>query len=166
MSYDVFVRGETRGNVGKRLREKRKRFYNYGDDFTKETIRIEYEWRPPRCDEYNIFGHVHDHCPKKVAIPPIVITSNVAAPTIEKSNDGFQTMGKRKKRKGKFKSTNGDQFANPFVKQIVRYEPKATPSAPKKGATCHTPPRRKRETRRERESSQHIGVYIEKLKHA
>nr|GEX09680.1 UBN2 domain-containing protein [Tanacetum cinerariifolium] len=31
---------------------------------------------------------------------------------------------------------------------------------------CHTPPRRKYEARRERESSQHIGVYIEKLKHA
>ncbi|GJU45041.1 hypothetical protein Tco_1202307 [Tanacetum coccineum] len=31
---------------------------------------------------------------------------------------------------------------------------------------CHIPPRRKREARRERESSQHIGVYIEELKHA
>nr|GEY21373.1 retrotransposon protein, putative, Ty1-copia subclass [Tanacetum cinerariifolium] len=31
---------------------------------------------------------------------------------------------------------------------------------------CHTPPRRKREARRERESSQHIGIYIEKIKHA
>ncbi|GJW68793.1 hypothetical protein Tco_0123217 [Tanacetum coccineum] len=31
---------------------------------------------------------------------------------------------------------------------------------------CHTPPRQKREARQERESSQHIVVYIEKLKHA
>ncbi|GKC15814.1 zinc knuckle CX2CX4HX4C containing protein [Tanacetum coccineum] len=105
-----------------------------GDDFTKETIRVEYEWRPPRCDECKIFGHVHDHCPKKVVSPPIVTTSNVAAPTIEKSNDSFQTVGKKKKRKGKAKSTNGGQFAGHSVKQIVRYEPKATPSAPKKGA--------------------------------
>ncbi|GJZ24366.1 hypothetical protein Tco_0561825 [Tanacetum coccineum] len=30
---------------------------------------------------------------------------------------------------------------------------------------CHTPPRRKREAQRERESSQHIDVYIEKIKH-
>ncbi|GJZ26941.1 zinc knuckle CX2CX4HX4C containing protein [Tanacetum coccineum] len=36
------------------------------DDFTKETIRVEYEWRPPRCDTCKIFGHVHDYCPKKV----------------------------------------------------------------------------------------------------
>ncbi|GJV75420.1 hypothetical protein Tco_1507004 [Tanacetum coccineum] len=40
-----------------------------------------------------------------------------------------------KKRKGKSKSTNGGQFTGPSVKQTVRYEPKATTSAPKKGAT-------------------------------
>ncbi|GKF30956.1 zinc knuckle CX2CX4HX4C containing protein, partial [Tanacetum coccineum] len=47
------------------------------DDFTKETIRVEYEWRPPICDTCKIFGHVHDYCPKKVVSPPIVATSNV-----------------------------------------------------------------------------------------
>nr|GEW99188.1 zinc knuckle CX2CX4HX4C [Tanacetum cinerariifolium] len=69
------------------------------DGFTKETIRVEYEWRPHRCDECRIFGHVHDHCPKKMVSPSIVTTSNVVAPTVEKSNDGFQTVGKKKKRK-------------------------------------------------------------------
>ncbi|GKB27061.1 zinc knuckle CX2CX4HX4C containing protein, partial [Tanacetum coccineum] len=78
-----------------------------GDDFTKETIRVEYEWRPPRCDECKIFGHVHDHCPKKMVNPPIVTTSNVVAST----------------------------FTGPSVKQTVRDEPKATTIAPKKGAT-------------------------------
>ncbi|GJV39622.1 retrovirus-related pol polyprotein from transposon TNT 1-94 [Tanacetum coccineum] len=77
------------------------------DDFTKETIRVEYEWRPLRCDTCKIFGHVHDYCPKKV-----------------------------KKRKGKSKSTNGGQFTGPSVKSIdFRYEPKAITSAPKKGTT-------------------------------
>nr|GEX26881.1 RNA polymerase II largest subunit [Tanacetum cinerariifolium] len=104
------------------------------DEFTTETIRVEYEWRPPRCDECKIFGHIHDHCPKKVVSPPIVTTSNIVAPTIKKSNDGFQTVGKKKKRKGKSKSTNGGQFASPYIKQTVRYEPNVTPSAPKKGA--------------------------------
>ncbi|GJY49040.1 hypothetical protein Tco_0438996 [Tanacetum coccineum] len=74
-----------------------------GDGFTKETIRVKYEWRPPRCDICKIFGH----CPNKVVSPPIVTTSNVVSPT----------------------------FAGPSVKQNVRYEPKATTSAPKKGAT-------------------------------
>ncbi|GKA54305.1 zinc knuckle CX2CX4HX4C containing protein [Tanacetum coccineum] len=105
------------------------------DDFTKETIRVEYEWRPPRCNLCKIFGHDNDQCPKKVVSPPIVTTSNVVIPTVEKKNDGFQTVCKKKKRKGKSKSTNGGQFAGPSVKQNVRYEPKATPSAPKKGPT-------------------------------
>nr|GEV74731.1 zinc knuckle CX2CX4HX4C [Tanacetum cinerariifolium] len=106
-----------------------------GDDFTKETIRVDYEWRPPRCNICNIFGHVYVHCPKKVVSSPIVTTSNVVTHTVEKSNDGFQTVCKKKKRKGKSKSTNGGQFTGPSVKQNVRYEPKSTTSAPKKGAT-------------------------------
>ncbi|GJY13316.1 zinc knuckle CX2CX4HX4C containing protein [Tanacetum coccineum] len=104
-------------------------------NFTKETIRVEYEWRPPRCDVCKIFGHVHDQCPKKVVTPPIVSTSPIVTPTVEKTNDGFQTVGKKKKRKGKSKSNNGGQFAGPSVKQTVRYEPKATTNTPKKGAT-------------------------------
>ncbi|GJT62467.1 zinc knuckle CX2CX4HX4C containing protein [Tanacetum coccineum] len=105
------------------------------DDFTKETIRVKYEWRPPRCVLCKIFGHVHDMCPKKVVSPHIVTTSNVVTPTVEKTIDGFQTVGKNKKRKGRSKSTNGGQFAVPSVKQNVRYEPKANPSAPKRGPT-------------------------------
>ncbi|GJU22453.1 hypothetical protein Tco_1155795 [Tanacetum coccineum] len=62
------------------------------DDFTKETIHVEYEWRPPRCDTCKTFGHVHDYCPKKV-----------------------------KKRKGKSKSTNGGQFTGPLVKHNVKF---------------------------------------------
>ncbi|GKB73749.1 gag-pol polyprotein [Tanacetum coccineum] len=77
-----------------------------GDGFTKETIRVEYKWRPPRCDVCKIFGHVYDHCPQKV-----------------------------KKKKSESKSTNGGQFFGPSVKQNVRYKPKSTTSAPKKGAT-------------------------------
>ncbi|GJZ31499.1 ribonuclease H-like domain-containing protein [Tanacetum coccineum] len=83
------------------------------DGFTKETIRVEYEWRPPRCDLCKIFGHVHDHCPKRVVSPTIATTSNVVTPTVKMTNDGFQTMGKKKKRKGKSKSTNGGQFTGP-----------------------------------------------------
>nr|GEU62989.1 zinc knuckle CX2CX4HX4C [Tanacetum cinerariifolium] len=66
---------------------------------------------------------------------PVVTTSNVVTPTVKKTNDGFQTVGKKKKRKGKSKSTNVGQFVGPSVKQNVRYEPKATTSAPMKGVT-------------------------------
>ncbi|GJZ42749.1 zinc knuckle CX2CX4HX4C containing protein [Tanacetum coccineum] len=57
-----------------------------------------------------------------VSVPPTVVT-----PTVEMTNDGFQTVGK-KKNKGKTKSTNGGQFGGYSVKQTVRYEPKATTS--------------------------------------
>ncbi|GJY32045.1 zinc knuckle CX2CX4HX4C containing protein [Tanacetum coccineum] len=57
-----------------------------GLGFTIETVNIESEWKPPRCDLCKIFGHVHDHCPKKVSISPIV-----DIPNVETTNDGFQT---------------------------------------------------------------------------
>ncbi|GKD50630.1 hypothetical protein Tco_1279606 [Tanacetum coccineum] len=100
-----------------------------------ETIRVDYEWRPPKCDECKIFGHVHDHCLTMVVSPHVVTTSNVVAPTVEKTNDGFQTVGKKNKRKGKSKSTNGGQFTGHSVKQIVGCEPKTTSSSPNKGTT-------------------------------
>ncbi|GKD33161.1 zinc knuckle CX2CX4HX4C containing protein [Tanacetum coccineum] len=106
-----------------------------GDDFTKETIHVEYEWRSPRCDECKIFCHVHDHFPKKMASPPIVTTSYVVAPTVEKSNDGFQTVGKKRRGEVNPSLLMVVRFTGPFVKQTMRYEPKATTSAPKKGAT-------------------------------
>ncbi|GJU18482.1 zinc knuckle CX2CX4HX4C containing protein [Tanacetum coccineum] len=78
-----------------------------GDGFTNETIRVDYEWRPPRCDICKIFGHVPDYCPKKMMTPPIVTTYNIVTPT----------------------------FTGPSVKQNVRYEPNTTTTAPRKGAT-------------------------------
>nr|GFA99410.1 hypothetical protein [Tanacetum cinerariifolium] len=78
-----------------------------GDGFINETIHVEYEWRPPRCDICKIFGHVHDHCPKKMVSTPLVTTSNVVTLTIEKSNDGFQIVGKKKKKKGTSKPQKG-----------------------------------------------------------
>nr|GEW32906.1 ARID DNA-binding domain-containing protein [Tanacetum cinerariifolium] len=78
--------------------------------------------------------------PKK----PSMLSMNGGHPDVIYTNDGFQTVGKKKKRKGKTKSTNGGQFAGLSVKQNfaglsvkqnVRYEPKANTSAPKKGVT-------------------------------
>ncbi|GJV36576.1 hypothetical protein Tco_1409053 [Tanacetum coccineum] len=79
-----------------------------GDDFIKETIRVEYEWRPPRCDICKIFGHVHDHALKGwVNVFILLLSSMLLLTTVEKYNDGFSQ----------------------------RYEPKGITSAPKKGAT-------------------------------
>ncbi|GJY71954.1 hypothetical protein Tco_0475657 [Tanacetum coccineum] len=56
-------------------------------------VRIEYEWKPARCDLYKIFGHVHDQCPKKVTVTPPTAcfpTSSSRSPIIEE--DGNITM--------------------------------------------------------------------------
>ncbi|GJZ90610.1 zinc knuckle CX2CX4HX4C containing protein [Tanacetum coccineum] len=90
----------------------------------------DYEWKPSRCDLCKIFGHVLGHCPKKVLIPPIVDTL-----IVEKTNNGFQTVGKKKK-KGKSKSTNGSQSGGHSVKQNVRYEPKVTGGKSPSVITC------------------------------
>nr|GEX76306.1 hypothetical protein [Tanacetum cinerariifolium] len=50
-----------------------------GSGHTIETIDIEYEWQPPRCDTCNKFNHKDEQCPKQV---------KVAAPT-KASDDGF-----------------------------------------------------------------------------
>ncbi|GJZ97135.1 acyltransferase-like protein, chloroplastic, partial [Tanacetum coccineum] len=90
----------------------------------------------PRCDTCKIFGHVHDYCPKKVVSPPIVATSNVVTPNAEKTNDGFQTVGKKKKRKGKSKSINGASvYWSVGLNIIVRLSFKATYKCTKEGNT-------------------------------
>nr|GEV02923.1 hypothetical protein [Tanacetum cinerariifolium] len=76
-----------------------------GTGFTIEIVTVEYEWNPPQCDLCKIFGHVQDHSLKK------------------------------KKKKGKSKSTNGSQFGGYPAKQNIRDEPKATTNAPKNGTT-------------------------------
>ncbi|GJZ73647.1 hypothetical protein Tco_0637793 [Tanacetum coccineum] len=71
-----------------------------GEGYTIETVTTEYEWKPPRCDLRKIFGHVHDHCPKKVGSPPTAITSTVVTPTVEKTNDRFQMATTSAPKKG------------------------------------------------------------------
>ncbi|GKD39484.1 zinc finger, CCHC-type containing protein [Tanacetum coccineum] len=55
------------------------------EGYTKETIRVEYEWLPPRCTACKTFGHMTDQCPKNTAEKTIV---NVA-------DDGFRQVGNR-----------------------------------------------------------------------
>ncbi|GJU24351.1 hypothetical protein Tco_1162972 [Tanacetum coccineum] len=44
--------------------------------FSNEMVRIEYEWKPPRCGLCKIFGHVLNQCPKNIKVTPIVEKSN------------------------------------------------------------------------------------------
>ncbi|GJU67134.1 RNA-directed DNA polymerase, eukaryota, reverse transcriptase zinc-binding domain protein [Tanacetum coccineum] len=31
-------------------------------------VRVEYEWKPPRCASCKIFGHIHEECPKNTGV--------------------------------------------------------------------------------------------------
>ncbi|GKD80092.1 transposon ty3-G gag-pol polyprotein [Tanacetum coccineum] len=36
-----------------------------GEGYSRSTIRVQYEWKPLRCSNCKVFGHVLDTCPKK-----------------------------------------------------------------------------------------------------
>lgn len=63
-----------------------------GSGYTRETVRVEYEWKPPRCDVCKVFGHNSANCPNCVKEVPKVVTSSV--------EDGFNVPKKVTKRTG------------------------------------------------------------------
>nr|GEV58513.1 hypothetical protein [Tanacetum cinerariifolium] len=70
------------------------------DGYTREVIRVEFEWKPPHCMECKCFGHDPDTCPKRVKddipkAPPRAFTSSSAVD----NKDGFTTVSSRKKKK-------------------------------------------------------------------
>ncbi|GJY80087.1 hypothetical protein Tco_0492838 [Tanacetum coccineum] len=76
-----------------------------GDGYTKEVIRVEYEWKPPHCGDSKIFGHDLLQCPKHVKETVFNDPSKVGTSTsTDTSSDGF-TEVTRKKNKG----TQADQ---------------------------------------------------------
>jgi hypothetical protein len=57
-----------------------------GSSSTIEKIRVEYEWKPPRCDMCKLCGHTLLDCPKSVPLP---------TQPKESVNDGFQMVNVR-----------------------------------------------------------------------
>ncbi|GKD03128.1 hypothetical protein Tco_1178102 [Tanacetum coccineum] len=68
-----------------------------GLGYTKETIRVEYKWKPPRCSTCNIFGHTGETCLKKVPK-----ASNVGP------NGNTGTRGETNPKAGPSKNLNDD----------------------------------------------------------
>nr|GEW44117.1 hypothetical protein [Tanacetum cinerariifolium] len=83
-----------------------------GEGFIKGTVRIKYEWKPPRCEQCKIYGHMDDQCPKKAENTPNVV-----------NNDGFQTVVNKKK-SGKTGPTVVKTTWQPIT-QKVRFDPKS-----------------------------------------
>ncbi|GKG06064.1 hypothetical protein Tco_0326150, partial [Tanacetum coccineum] len=83
-------------------------------------MQIEYEWKPPLCNDCHVFGHTLDNCPKKVPAQHIIPVAAL--------EDGFTTVTNRKKRGkgsaiksknhvGGFKVNNSKNFQYRPVKQ-------------------------------------------------
>ncbi|GJV69850.1 zinc knuckle CX2CX4HX4C containing protein [Tanacetum coccineum] len=83
--------------------------------YSFETVDVEYEWKPPRCDTCNIFDHVDSDCPKRIKVVVDADTSN---------DDGF-TKVSRKRGKGKQTDKNrqvlGIKLTKP--KSNLQYRP-------------------------------------------
>ncbi|GJR73791.1 reverse transcriptase domain-containing protein [Tanacetum coccineum] len=68
--------------------------------YTREVIRVEYEWKPPHCVECKCFGHDHNTCPKRVKenAPKAQPTDSTTRSAVD-NEDGFTTMSIQKKKK-------------------------------------------------------------------
>ncbi|GJW83315.1 hypothetical protein Tco_0156460 [Tanacetum coccineum] len=98
-----------------------------GPGFSKENIRVEYEWKPSRCPNCNIFGHTSESCPKRVVAAPEV--TNIVR---DDHDDGFQQVHDRKHNskgntKGKQAIPRGVPMSKGFqVGKEFAFNPKAT----------------------------------------
>ncbi|GKC07748.1 reverse transcriptase domain-containing protein [Tanacetum coccineum] len=114
-----------------------------GTDYTSEVIRVEYEWTPPHCLDYKLFGHNSRKCPKKVCEPEVVDNS-------DKNNDGFTDVVNRKNKGNKVANQMPknqiagikfhkpkSSFYRPINKQANDKQTKKKPAANDKASTSH-----------------------------
>jgi hypothetical protein len=47
-----------------------------GNNFIVENVKVEYEWKPPRCERCCVFGHESSVCPK-MPVQVIKVATNV-----------------------------------------------------------------------------------------
>ena len=100
------------------------------EGFSKVTIRVEYEWKPPRCHSCRIFGHDIDQCPKRPR----------EAASTQLADDGFVEVT-RKQGKGKQpekgRHIDGVRLNKP--KPSYYYRPKSKPGSTNNEASTSKP---------------------------
>nr|GEV80992.1 hypothetical protein [Tanacetum cinerariifolium] len=98
--------------------------------FTQELIKVEYEWKPLRCDICKIFGHCSNMSsyPKRVVAAPAVVTNTLG---VNNNNDGFQQVVNKKRSNKKSFASNKIPKGVPLAKGLqigkeFNYQPRAT----------------------------------------
>ncbi|XP_071708023.1 uncharacterized protein [Rutidosis leptorrhynchoides] len=67
-----------------------------GDGVTMDEVRIEYDWKPPRCSCCKVFGHMDLHCPKVVCVE--AVKDKQSDKNSKKDADGFKVVLKNKRK--------------------------------------------------------------------
>ncbi|XP_071705361.1 uncharacterized protein [Rutidosis leptorrhynchoides] len=96
-----------------------------GDTKTISIVKVEYEWKPPRCDNCKIFGHRDAQCPKSIPVPEanktvdggyqkVTKQSKSTVGGKQKTGDGFLVVKPKAKfvYRRKMNNTNGEGVAN------------------------------------------------------
>ncbi|GKC60205.1 phospholipase-like protein [Tanacetum coccineum] len=115
-----------------------------GEGKTKAIIRVEYEWRPPRCSLCKVYGHDLNNCVKHVVIEKEKETLNPSKQGVVDEN-GFQEVTRKSKHVQHHNTRNSDTNYNsksgvkevqrksgkkdgrPTIKQV--YQEKTTPKS-------------------------------------
>ncbi|GKD72099.1 hypothetical protein Tco_1330381 [Tanacetum coccineum] len=83
-----------------------------GSGYIMESIHVEYEWKPPGCDECKIFGHLCDNFPKQSS-------TSKAQPKDEKQKDvqdvGLQSVKRKTSTCGNWKSQDNGNVMDDLV---------------------------------------------------
>ncbi|GJV61610.1 zinc knuckle CX2CX4HX4C containing protein [Tanacetum coccineum] len=85
-----------------------------GSGHSFETVEVEYEWQPPRCDTCKVFDHIDSKCPKIV---------KVADSQKEVDDDGFTKVSSKNdkgKNKGKNRQVAGIRLTKPSPNYVFR----------------------------------------------
>lgn len=85
--------------------------------YMKQVVKVEYEWKPPRCSACKVFGHSDASCPNKI---PVVIPQQP-----KKDEEGFEEVKKRKGKGQNNVNRNKNGFPVGKTQQVV-YRPVKT----------------------------------------
>ncbi|GJR59117.1 zinc knuckle CX2CX4HX4C containing protein [Tanacetum coccineum] len=75
----------------------------------KKTVKVEYDWKPPMCNECGVFGHTHNRCYKNVAninTNTELVKENVKGKVKEVNIDELNTNVQKDKRRGQIVDTD------------------------------------------------------------